>query len=137
MQGILVDSNIILDVFLDDPNWAEWSESKLVKFSSITKLFINPVVYSEVSIGFKKIEELEIALNRAGFQILEIPKEALFLAGKAFLKYRKNRGTKRSPLPDFYIGAQAAILKMDLITRDPSRYRTYFPTVQLISPKLM
>ncbi len=137
MRGILVDSNIILDVFLDDPNWAEWSESKLVKFSSITKLFINPVVYSEVSIGFKRIEELEIALNRAGFQILEIPKEALFLAGKAFLKYRKNRGTKRSPLPDFYIGAQAAILKMDLITRDPSRYRTYFPTVQLISPKMM
>jgi len=137
MRGILVDSNIILDVFLDDPNWAEWSESKLEKFSSITKLFINPVVYSEVSIGFKRIEELESALNRAGFQMLEIPKEALFLAGKAFLKYRKNRGTKRSPLPDFYIGAQAAILEMDLITRDESRYRTYFPTVKLISPKKM
>ena len=137
MRGILIDSNIILDVFLDDPNWAEWSESKLVKFSSITKLFINPVVYSEVTIGFKRIEELEIALNRAGFQILEIPKEALFLAGKAFLKYRKSRGTKRSPLPDFYIGAQAAIFEMNLITRDPSRYRTYFPTVQLISPKIM
>ena len=137
MKGILVDSNIILDVFLDDPNWAEWSESKLVKFSSITKLFINPVIYSEVSICFRRIEELEFALNRTGFQMLEIPKEALFLAGKAFLKYRKNRGTKRSPLPDFYIGAQAAIIEMDLITRDPSRYRTYFPTVQLISPKMM
>ena len=137
MRGILVDSNIILDVFLDDPNWAEWSESKLEKFSSITKLFINPVVYSEVSIGFKKIEDFESALNRGGFQILEIPKEALFLAGKAFLKYRKNRGPKRSPLPDFYIGAQAAILEMDLITRDESRYRTYFPTVKLISPKKM
>ena len=135
MSGILVDSNIILDVFLDDPNWAEWSESKLVKYSSITKLFINPVVYSEVSIGFNRIEELESALSRAGFQMLEIPKEALFLAGKAFLTYRKNKGKKRSPLPDFYIGAQAAILKMDLITRDPSRYRAYFPTVQLISPK--
>ena len=137
MRGILVDSNIILDVFLDDPNWAEWSESELEKFSSTTKLFINPVVYSEVSIGFKTIEELELALNHAGFQILEIPKEALFLAGKAFLKNRKNRGTKRSPLPDFYIGAQAAILKMDLMTRDPSRYRTHFPTVQLISPKMI
>ena len=137
MRGILVDSNIILDVFLDDPNWAEWSESKLVKFSSVTKLFINPVVYSEVSIGFQRIEELEFALNQTGFQMLEIPKEALFLAGKAFLTYRKNKGTKPSPLPDFYIGAQAAILKMDLITRDPSRYRTYFPTVQLISPKIM
>jgi predicted nucleic acid-binding protein len=137
MRGILVDSNIILDVFLDDPNWAEWSESKLVKLSSITKLFINPVVYSEVSIGFQRIEELEFALKQTGFQMLEIPKEALFLAGKAFLTYRKNRGTKRSPLPDFYIGAQAAILKMDLITRDPSRYRTCFPTVQLITPKIM
>jgi predicted nucleic acid-binding protein len=137
MRGVLVDSNIILDVFLDDPNWAEWSETKLEKYSAITKLFINPVVYSEVSIGFKKIEDLESALNRGGFQMIEISKEALFLAGKAFLKYRRNRGAKRSPLPDFYIGAQAAILEMDLITRDESRYRTYFPTVNLISPKKM
>jgi predicted nucleic acid-binding protein len=80
---------------------------------------------------------LESALNRAGFQLLEIPKEALFLAGKAFLKYRKNRGTKRSPLPDFYIGAQAAVFEMALITRDVVRYRTYFPTVNLISPQTM
>jgi len=137
MRGILVDSNVILDVFLDDPNWAEWSESQLVKFSSNTKLFINPVVYSEVSIGFKKIEELELALNHTGFQMLDFPKEALFLAGKAFLEYRKNRGAKRSPLPDFYIGAQAAVFQMNLITRDPSRYHTYFPTVQLISPNMM
>ena len=137
MRGVLVDSNIILDVFLDDPNWAEWSESKLEKFSSITKLFINPVIYSEVSVGFKRIEELESALTRSGFQMLEIPKEALFLAGKAFLKYLKNRGTKRSPLPDLYIGAQAAIFDMDLITRDVTRYRTYFPTVRLISPEMM
>ena len=137
MRGVLVDSNIILDVFLDDPNWAEWSESNLEKLSTITKLFINPIVYCEVSIGFKRIEELESALKRAGFHMLEIPKEALFLAGKAFLKYRKNRGTKRSPLPDFFIGAQAAILEIDLITRDESRYRTYFPTVKLICPKRM
>ena len=137
MRGILVDSNVILDVFLDDPNWAEWSESKLAKLSLTTKLFINSVVYSEVSIGFQRIEELEFALNQSGFQMLEIPKEALFLAGKAYLTYRKNKGRKRSPLPDFYIGAQAAILKLDLLTRDPSRYRTYFPTVQLISPKMV
>ena len=137
MRGILVDSNIILDVFLDDPNWAEWSESKLEKFSAITKLYINPIVYSEISIGFKRIEELESVLDRAGFLMLDIPKEALFLAGKVFLKYRKNRGTKRSPLPDFYIGAHAAILEMELITRDESRYRTYFPTVKLISPRKM
>ena len=136
MKGILVDSNVILDVFLDDPNWAEWSESKLEKYSAAARLFINPVVYSEVSIGFKRIEEMESAMNRSGFQMLEIPKEALFLAGKAFLKYRKNRGTKRSPLPDFYIGAQAAIFDMDLITRDVPRYRTYFPSVRLISPEM-
>lgn len=134
MRGILVDSNVILDIFLDDPNWAGWSESTLEKFSSIAKLFINPIIYSEVSIGFKRIEELEAALNRAGFQMLEIPKEALFLAGKVFLKYRKNAGIKRSPLPDFYIGAQAAVFEMDLVTRDASRYRTCFPTVKLISP---
>jgi predicted nucleic acid-binding protein len=136
MRGILVDSNIILDVFLDDPNWAEWSESKLKEFSSVTKLFINPVIYSEISVGFKRIEELESALIRSDFQMLEIPREALFLAGKAFLKYRKNRGAKISPLPDFYIGAQAAIFEMDLLTRDVTRYRTYFPTVRLISPEM-
>ena len=135
MRGVLVDSNIILDVFVDDPEWADWSEAKLAEFSSKTNLYINPVVYSEVSIGFKRIEELESALNRGGFQMLEIPKEALFLAGKAYLKYRKSTGSKRSPLPDFYIGAQAAILSMDLITRDEKRYRTYFPTVKLICPK--
>ena len=135
MRGVLVDSNIILDVFVDDPEWADWSEAKLAEFSSKTNLYINPVVYSEVSIGFKRIEELESALNRGGFQMLEIPKEALFLAGKAYLKFRKSRGSERSPLPDFYIGAQAAILSMDLITRDEKRYRTYFPTVKLISPK--
>ena len=99
MRGILVDSNIIPDVFLDDPNWAEWSESNLEKFSSITKSFINPVVYSEVSIGFKRIEELESALNRAGFQMLEFPNEALFLAGKAFLEYRKKEAQKDRHYP--------------------------------------
>lgn len=95
------------------------------------------MIYSEVSIGFERIEELESAINRGGFQILEIPKEALFLAGKAFLKYKKGKGMKRSPLPDFYIGAQAAVLNLDLITRDVSRYRTYFPTVKLISPETL
>ncbi len=135
MRGVLVDSNIILDVFVDDPQWADWSEAQLAELSSKTILYINPIVYSEVSIGFKRIEGLESALNRGGFQMLEIPKEALFLAGKAYSKYRKSRGSKRSPLPDFYIGAQAAILGMDLITRDEAIYRTYFPTVKLISPK--
>ena len=134
MKGLLVDSNVILDIFLDDPNWADWSESALAEYGSDTDLYINSIVYTEVSIGFKKIEELESALNRSGFQMLEIPKEALFLAGKAFLKYRRGRGKKRSSLPDFYIGAQAAVLDMELITRDVTRYHTYFPSVRLISP---
>ena len=134
MKGLLVDSNVILDIFLDDPNWADWSESALVEYSADTDLYINSIVYTEVSIGFEKIEELESALNKSGFQLLEIPKEALFLAGKAFQKYRRSRGIKRSPLPDFYIGAQAAVLDMELITRDVTRYHTYFPSVRLISP---
>ena len=135
MKGVMVDSNVVLDIFLDDPVWAEWSESALGKYDATAKLYINPIVYSEVSIGFERIEELESAINRGGFQILEIPKEALFLAGKAFEKYKKRKGMKRSPLPDLYIGAQAAVLDLDLITRDVSRYRTYFPTVRLISPE--
>lgn len=134
MKGLLVDSNVILDIFLDDPNWADWSESALTEYSVDTNLYINSIVYTEVSIGFERIEELESALNKSGFQMLEIPKEALFLAGKVFLKYRRGRGIKRSPLPDFYTGAQAAILDMELITRDVSRYLTYFPSVRLISP---
>lgn len=89
-----------------------------------------------MSIGFESIEELENAMHIAAFQMLEIPKEALFLAGKAFLNYRKNKGIKSSPHPDFNIGAQAAVMDLDLITRDESRYRTYFPTVNLITPQL-
>ena len=135
MKGILVDSNIVLDIFLDDPNWAEWSEAVLSEYSIHTPLYINPIIYTEISIGFKKIEDLETALLKGGFQMLEIPKEALFLAGKAFLKYRRSKGVKKSPLPDFFIGAQAAVLDLELITRDTKRYRSYFPTVKIISPE--
>jgi predicted nucleic acid-binding protein len=134
MKGLLVDSNVILDIFLDDPNWADWSVATLSNASQNSTLYINQIIYTEVSIGFKEIEELESALHAGGFEILEIPKEALFLAGKAYLSYRKSKGTKKSPLPDFYIGAQAAVLDMELITRDEGRYGTYFPTVRIISP---
>jgi len=134
MKGLLVDSNVILDIFLDDPNWAEWSESALANYSVYTTLYINSIIYTEVSIGFEKIEELEAAIHKGGFQMLEIPKEALFLAEKAYLKYRAGKGIKISPLPDFYIGAQAAVLDLDLITRDVTKYRTYFPTIRLICP---
>ena len=134
MKGFLVDSNVILDIFLDDPKWADWSVAALANASCDSKLYINQIVYTEVSIGFVKIEDFESALHTGGFQMLEIPKEALFLAGKAYFSYRRSRGTKNSPLPDFYIGAQAAVLGMDLITRDKGRYRTYFPTVKILSP---
>jgi predicted nucleic acid-binding protein len=134
MKGVLVDSNVILDVFLDDPTWADWSESTLEEYAQYAKLSINSIVYSEVSIGFERIEDVESALSKAGFEMMEIPKEALFLAGKAFLKYKKGKGVKKSPLPDFYIGAQAAVLDFTLITRDVARYRTYFPSIRLVSP---
>ncbi len=135
MNGLLVDSNVILDIFLDDPKWADWSIGALANASFNSTLYINQIVYTEVSIGFDKIEELELALHQGGFHMLEIPKEALFLAGKAYLNYKRGKGTKKSPLPDFYIGAQAAVLGMDLITRDKGRYRTYFPTVRIICPE--
>lgn len=130
-----MDTNVILDLFLNDPNWADWSEKTLNQYGALGELYINPIIYSELSIGFQRIEELEEALQIADFQMLEIPREALFLAGKAFLQYRKQKGTKHSPLPDFYIGAQAAVMGLTLITRDVARYHSYFPTVQLITPE--
>ncbi len=134
MSGLLVDSNVILDIFSDDPDWAGWSEMTLNRYSFANTLIINPIIYTELSIGFVRIEELEAAIEVAGFQMMEIPKAALFLAGKVFLQYRKNKGMKSSPLPDFFIGAHASVLGIDLITRDVARYRTYFPTLNLITP---
>lgn len=134
MTGILVDSNVILDIFLDDPKWADWSESTLERYSDNSTLYINTIIYTEISIGFDRIEDLEYAVINSGFKLLQISREALFLTGKAFLKYRKNKGTKSSPLPDFYIGAQAAVLGIELITRDAARYKTYFPNVRLVTP---
>lgn len=133
MPSVLVDSNVILDVFEDDPDWSDWSESALHGYSETHDLCINPVVYSEVSVGFERIKKLEDAIASAGFRWLEIPREALFLAGKAFLDYRR-RGRRTSPLPDFYIGAHAAVASLDLLTRDAPRYHTYFPSVRLITP---
>jgi predicted nucleic acid-binding protein len=134
MSGIFVDSNVILDLFLDDPRWAQWSETTLEDCASHGRLYISPVVYSEISIGFERIEDLEQAVSTAGFHMVPIPREALFLAGKAFVKYRKRSGRKTSPLLDFFIGAQAAVLGLPLVTRDVARYRTYFPALKLIHP---
>ena len=134
MNGVLVDSCVLLDLFTDDPNWADWSEEILERYSQTNTLFINTIVYTEVSIGFNKIEEVDNAISDLGLKVLELPREALFLTGKAFLQYRRNSGTKLSPLPDFFIGAHAAVSNFDLITRDLAKFRTYFPNVNLISP---
>ena len=134
MNGILIDSCVLLDLFTDDPNWAEWSESTLESYSLTNTLYINSIVYTEISMGFEKIEELENAIEVLHLKVLEMPREALFLTGKVFLQYRKNKGTKTSPLPDFFIGAHASVSEFDLITRDVSKYKTYFPQVALIHP---
>ncbi len=134
MNGVLVDSNILLDVFLDDPQWGAWSENQLSTYGSTQHLYINPIIYSEISVGFSRIEDLEHALEEGGFIMLPLPKEALFLAGKVFLQYHKGKGTKRSPLPDFFIGAHAAVEKLTLLTRDEGRYPFYFPHLEIVGP---
>ena len=134
MNGVFVDSCVLLDLFTNDVNWADWSESVLEKYSQTNSLYINSIVYTEVSIGFNNVEEVEQAITELGIKVLEMPREALFLTGKVFLKYRKNKGTKISPLPDFFIGAHASISRFELITRDSGKYKTYFPQVRLIHP---
>jgi len=136
MPTYLTDSNIVLDIMTHDPTWYEWSSETLCRVAESNMLAINPVIYSEVSIRFDRIEDLEAALPTQSFARLPIPWEAAFLAGKCFVKYRKLGGTRKSPLPDFYIGAHAAVSGLTLITRDAARYRTYFPKLKLICPAL-
>ncbi|MBJ6798539.1 type II toxin-antitoxin system VapC family toxin [Geomonas propionica] len=130
----MVDSNVLLDVLEEDPIWYEWSANQLQQAADASILIINTVIYSEISIGFREIEELERVLLPEMFQRRPIPWEAAFLAGKCYMRYRKLGGTRRSPLPDFFIGAHAAVEKLTLLTRDATRYRTYFPSVKLIAP---
>ena len=131
---VLVDTNVILDIVEDDPVWAEWSQAQLDALALREDLAINGVIYSELSIAFSRIEELEAVVATAGLKLIQIPREALFLAGKAFLAYRKQGGTRTGVLPDFLIGAQSAVMQLPLVTRDAARYRTYFPGLQLIAP---
>jgi predicted nucleic acid-binding protein len=131
---ILVDTNVILDVVQDDPSWAEWSQAQLDAASLRGDLAINEIVYAELSIAFARIEELESLLEQATLKLLPLPREALFLAGKAFLSYRRKGGTRTGVLPDLFIGAQAAVLRLPLLTRDATRYKTYFPSIDLICP---
>jgi predicted nucleic acid-binding protein len=131
---ILVDANVILDLVTEDPTWNEWSAAALADAAERDALAINPIIYAEVSIGFDRIEELDAALPEHEFARLPLPWPAAFLAGKCLLTYRRAGGTRRSPLPDFYIGAHAAVDDLELLTRDPRRYRTYFPRLRLIAP---
>jgi len=131
---VLVDSNVLLDVFSEDPRWGSWSSEALARAADTAVLAINPIIYAEVSIRFTTIEELDTALPRVHFQRLPLPWEAAFLAGKCFLAYRKRAGTRPTPLPDFYIGAHAAVAGLALLTRDAPRNRTYFPKLRLIAP---
>ncbi|MDN5870663.1 MAG: type II toxin-antitoxin system VapC family toxin [Nitrococcus sp.] len=133
-NGYLIDSNVLLDVLEEDPSWFDWSSQALAIAADHGTLVINPVIYAEVSIGFETIENLEALLPKTEFLRAPLPWEAAFLAGKCFVQYRRQGGLRRSPLPDFFIGAHAAVEGLMLVTRDASRYRTYFPSVRLVNP---
>lgn len=131
---ILVDTNVLLDVVLNDPNWADWSQFQLETASLRDRLAINPVVYAELSVGFERIEDVDAVLETTGIAIADMPRPALFLAGKAFQNYRKRGGQRAGVLPDFFIGAHAAVTAWPLLTRDRGRYLTYYPSIELIAP---
>ena len=131
---MLVDSNILLDVLTDDARWSERSAAVLARLADRHDLVLNPIVYAEVSVGFDRIEDVEAALPAKTFRREALPWDAAFLAGKCFLRYRRAGGARRAPLPDFYIGAHAAVRGIPLLTRDAARYRSYFPKLELIVP---
>jgi len=134
VTSVLVDSNVLLDVATEDPRWGGWSSNALAEAAHVSSLAIDPIIYAEVSIRYETIEELELVLPPEVFRREPLPYEAGFLAGKVFVAYRRRGGRRSAPLPDFYIGAHAAVEGFRLLTRDASRYRTYFPTVELIAP---
>lgn len=134
MAVTLVDSNVILDVLTEDADWGDWSAAMLAEAARAGTLAINPIIYAEVSIRFDRIEELDEALPAAYYRRLALPFEAGFLSGQCFAKYRRRGGTRRSPMPDFYIGAHAALADLTLLTRDAKRYRSYFPTLRIVAP---
>ena len=134
MKGIvLVDANVLLDIFTDDPKWKDWSRKNLRSALLSGGAAVNPIIYAEVSLAFEHQSDLEKQLRTLTIRKLELPYEAAFEAGKAFINYRRKGGQKRSPLPDFYIGAHAAVAKLVLLTRDSTRYRSYFPQIKLIA----
>ena len=131
---ILVDSNVLLDVLSPGSAWEAWSDDAIMSCAEYARLVINPIIYAELSVGYTSMAGLDLPLSTDLFVRESLPWRAAFLAGKAFEQYRRAGGLRRSPLPDFYIGAHAAATGMRLLTRDPARYRTYFPAVELIAP---
>jgi predicted nucleic acid-binding protein len=134
VSDTLVDSNVILDVLTEDDEWLDWSSSRLAESASTGMLVINPIIHAEVSARFERIEELDDALPVDYCRRVPLPWEAAFLAGQCFMKYRRRGGNRRSPMPDFYIGAHAALTGLTLLTRAATRYRTYFPTLRIVAP---
>lgn len=131
---VLVDTNVLVDVLQNDPQWADWSVSQMRAQSRVHQLVINPIIYAEVSLSFTTVEGLDAVIDTLALEVHEVPRSALFLAAKAFAQYRRRGGGKQQVLPDFFIGAQAAVQAWPLLTRDASRFRTYFPTLQVIAP---
>ena len=133
-SATLVDSCVLLDVITGDERWADWSAAQIAAAVDAGRVVINPLIYAEVSVGYQTIEELEEMLPAGDYEREPLPYLAGFAAGKAFVRYRRSGGDKRSPMPDFYIGAHAAVAGYRLLTRDVQRYRTYFPTIDIIAP---
>lgn len=131
---IFVDTNVLLDVVHNHPSWVSWARGQMIHLGKIHPLIINPIVYAELSISFQTKEQVDESISNMGLTLEDIPAEVAFLAGKAFLQYRRQGGTRNNVLPDFFIGAHAAFRSASLLTRDARRYRTYFPTLHVIAP---
>ncbi len=131
---VLVDTNVVVDVWQNDSQWSGWSVAQLRAQSQVHELAVNPIIYAELSLNYKSMETLDARVADLGLTLRDLPRPALFLAGKAFLRYRRTGGGKSGVLPDFFIGAHAAVLGCAILTRDAARYRTYFPTVELLTP---
>lgn len=131
---LLVDTNVLVDVLEDDPAWADWSIGQLRAQAQLRALTINPIIYAELSLAFDSPDALDSTLEGMGLQLSQLPRPALFLAGKAFVRYRRDGGVRQNVLADFFIGAHAAVQGWPILTRDVRRYRSYFPTVELIAP---
>jgi hypothetical protein len=134
VPATLVDSNVILDIVTEDPEWLDWSAAALAQQADAGPLVVNPLIYAEVAARFDRIEDLEAVLPPEYYQRQPLPWEAAFLAGRTFVRYRRRGGQRRSPLPDFYIGAHALVAGMTLLTRDARRYRTCFPALRVVAP---